>query len=539
MPLFGPPGERISYTVYDGPEGAPLLVLVHGFTASAASFDANIQGLRKRFTVVTAELLGHGDSDAPADPDAYGPRKAVVRLLRLFSELGYGRVLLCGHSLGAALALRLALEAPESLSGLILINSNSAAGTPEWREQVRPRMAELASRVRAEGTGFLRDTRLYPAQSKHLDEHSRELLVQSFDRLTPEGVAGTAEALTVDVNAFEHVPELRVPTLVVLGDRDADFVRTAPGLLAQMPAGIARLVQLHGAGHAANIEQPEAFEAAVIGFATEVGVLDPLPAPRAATRGETRYLALSGAGAVLVLGGLALLVGAFFFHGSNSDNSQIAAAAPGPSVTTSGAATSAEATPTPVQLVLGTRSAGPALLTATAAAQPAATNSPSVQPPATKTSTTAAATAQATSTPARTATRAATSTPAPTAVDTPTPAPTAVAPTDTPAPEPTATASPSGPRASISSRDGTHASPGGTLTFTDASSPTNDVQQESWSVSSGATIVDGTNTAAIVVSFPEKGCYTVSLTVTFRNHPGTMTASQVVTTGEGLSCSGG
>ena len=277
-------------------------MLVHGFTASAASFDANIQGLRKRFTVVTAELLGHGDSDAPADPDAYGPRKAVVRLLRLFSELGYGRVLLCGHSLGAALALRLALEAPESLSGLILINSNSAAGTPEWREQVRPRMDELAARVRAEGTGFLRDTRLYPAQSKRLDERSRALLVQSFDRLTPEGVAGTAEALTVDVNAFEHVPELRVPTLVVLGDRDADFVRTAPGLLAQMPAGIARLVQLHGAGHAANIEQPEAFEAAVIGFATEVGVLDPLPAPRAVARGETRYLALSGAGAVLVLG---------------------------------------------------------------------------------------------------------------------------------------------------------------------------------------------------------------------------------------------
>ena len=203
---------------------------------------------------------------------------------------------------------------------------------------------------------------------------------------------------------------------------------------------------------------------------------------------------------------------------------------------TSAPTTPGEATPTPIQLVLGTRSAGPAFLTATAAAQSSATTSATAQPSATKPGTAVSATAAATNTPARTATRASTSTPVPTAADTPTPAPTA-APTDTP--EPTATATPSGPHASISSRDGTHASPGGTLTFTDASSPTSDVQQESWSVSSGATIVDGTNTAAIVVSFAEKGCYTVSLTVTFRNHPGTISASQVVTTGEGLSCSGG
>ena len=534
MPLFGPPGERISYTVYDGPAGAPLLVLVHGFTASAASFDANIAGLRERFTVVTAELLGHGDSDAPANADAYGPRKAVVRLLRLFSELGYGRVLLCGHSLGAALALRLALEAPESLSGLILINSNSAAGTPEWRDQVRPRMAELATRVRAEGTDFLKGTRLYPAQSKHLDERSRELLVASFDRLTPEGVAGTAEALTVDVNAFEHIHELKVPTLVVLGDRDADFVRTAPGLLAQMPEGIARLVQLHGAGHAANIEQPEAFEAAVIDFATDIGALDALPVVKADVAGhDARNLALTGAGAVLVLGGLALLVGAFFFRGSNSNNAQIAVAAPGTAVA-SAASSDGFATPTPFQLVAGTRSAGPGLLTATAlavAAQAAASASP--QPSAINVGT---------STPAVTATQTPTpSTPTRTATATPTTSPPAAptAATATPSSAPAATATPSGPRAVVSSRDGNKASPGGTLTFTDASSPAGGVLQESWTVSAGASVVDGTNTAAIVVRFPNAGCYTVSLTVTFRNHPGTMSSSQVVTVGDGLSCSGG
>ncbi|MGH2633770.1 MAG: hypothetical protein ACRDG3_10210, partial [Tepidiformaceae bacterium] len=125
-----------------------------------------------------------------------------------------------------------------------------------------------------------------------------------------------------------------------------------------------------------------------------------------------------------------------------------------------------------------------------------------------------------------------------TTANTPTSAPTAVA-TNTPPPAPSATATPSGPRALVSSRDGTHTSPGGTLTFTDASSPVDDVQQESWSLSPGATMVDGTNTAAVVVNFPTAGCYTVSLTVTFRSRPGTMSSSQVVTVGDGLACSGG
>lgn len=530
MPLFGPRGERISYTVYDGPEGAPLLVLVHGFTASAASFDANIDGLRKRFTVVTAELLGHGDSDAPQDPDAYGPRKAVVRLLRLFSALGYGRVLLCGHSLGAALALRLALEAPESLSGLVLINSNSAAGTPEWREAVRPRMEQMAARVRAEGTGFLRETRLYPAHSKRLDEHSRQLLVESFDRLTPQGVAGTAEALTVEVNAFEHIPELKVPTLVVVGDRDAEFVRSLPGLLAQMPQHLTRLVQLNGAGHAANIEQPEAFESALIDFATDIGVLEPLPAAKSPEPVHNlRNLALTGTGAALVLAGLGLLVSAFFFRGSKSNSTQNVAAAPATSATAMTGSSTA-ATPTPFELVAGTRSAGPGLLTATAAAQAGAASPTSPATPSPVPATSSATAPRPTSTPTHTATPA--STPTPTAPSTSTS-------TSTPVPTPPSTATPSGPRALVSSRDGTHTTPGGTLTFTDASSPVSDVLQESWGLSPGAVMVDGTNTAAIVVRFPTAGCYTVSLTVGFRGVPGTMTSSQVVTVGDGLACSGG
>ncbi|MCL6645611.1 MAG: alpha/beta fold hydrolase, partial [Dehalococcoidia bacterium] len=275
MPLYGEPGQRIAYERYPHAGGGPPIYLLHGFTASASSFAANIAALREQFTVVTVELLGHGGSDAPDDPALYGPGPAVERILGLMDALGDERVLLCGHSLGGAVAVQCALAAPERFAGLVIINSASAAGTPAWAEAARAGMAELAARVRAEGTGFLKRTRLYPAHSRRLDERSRELLTRDFDRLTPAGLAGTAEGLIPFVNAFERLPELQVPVLVVAGQRDRDFMEVLPGFLAQLPHGLARVVELPEAGHAANLEQPREFEAAVVGFAREIGYLPP------------------------------------------------------------------------------------------------------------------------------------------------------------------------------------------------------------------------------------------------------------------------
>jgi haloacetate dehalogenase len=74
---------------------------------------ANLLGLVERFTVITADLLGHGGSDAPDDAALYTPAAAIARLAGLLDDLGFERTLVCGHSLGGALALRFALDAPE------------------------------------------------------------------------------------------------------------------------------------------------------------------------------------------------------------------------------------------------------------------------------------------------------------------------------------------------------------------------------------------------------------------------------------------
>ncbi len=345
MPLFGAPGERIGYELYSHPDGAPPLVLIHGFTASKASFEANLAGLREHFTVITVELLGHGNSDAPDDAIFYRPERAIRRLLQLFDHLGYNRVLICGHSLGGALALRLALDAPEWVAGLVVINSSSAAGTPEWRDAARPRMEEMAARVRAEGTDFMKQTRLYPAHSKRLDPLSKELLTRDFDRLQPAGVAGTAESLVIDVNAWERHPTLGVPFLLVVGERDADFAPNASSFLARFPQDLVREVDLPAAGHAANIEQPAEFDAAVVDFAHDIGYLR-----KPAVEGNKVLTALGG---VLVVAGLGLLAAAVLINrGGGDNNDQLLAAAPDATQSAGGA-------PTQVAQVAGTSAAGP------------------------------------------------------------------------------------------------------------------------------------------------------------------------------------
>lgn len=500
MPLFGAPGQRIGYEVYPHPQDAPPLVLLHGFTASSASFEANLDGLREHFTVVTVELLGHGASDAPIASAAYAPEQAIRRLVNLFDHLGYGQVLLCGHSLGGALALRFALDVPERVAGLVVINSSSAAGSPEWRETARAGMLEMAARVRAEGTAFLKRTRLYPAHSRRLDPISKDLLTRDFDRIQPAGLAGTAESLVVDVNAYERHGELDVPMLLVVGDRDADFAPNAATFASRFPVGLVRVAHLSEAGHAANIEQPREFEAAVTGFARLIGYLPAAPA-RAGGLATTRLMTTLGG--ALVVAGLGLLAAAIFMNGGDSGGDAPLLAAPAPAEDTPAAV----ATPTPEEATAGTRTAGPVNAGgASASPSAAASPSPAPSPPATATPTT------------RPAGQAA-------PANTPTPAPTAT-PTEEPTPEPTAT--PAEPYAAISGP--ATAGVGETAVFYDASSPQASVLKQTWTTPSGTV----SWVAGVSESFPAPGCYTVSLTVLFQGGA-SQTASHAVSVG-GASC---
>jgi hypothetical protein len=294
--------------------------------------------------------------------------------------------------------------------------------------------------------------------------------------------------------------------LLVVGDRDADFAPNAAAFASRFPVGMVRVAHLPEAGHAANIEQPREFEAAITGFARLIGYLPAMPARAGGVAGPRLMTTLGGA---LVVGGIGLLAAAIFLNGGDGGGDSPLLAAPAPAEDTPVAAT-----PTPEEATAGTRTAGP-LNAGGAGASPSAAASPTAIPTATGTTLPATATATPTTRPAGQAAPA----------NTPTPAPTAT-PTEEPTPEPTAT--PTGPYAAISGP--TAAEVGEPAVFYDASAPHDEVLKQTWTTPTGTV----SWVAGVSVSFPSPGCYTVALTALFKDGT-SQTASHAVSVG-GVSC---
>ncbi|HKE76270.1 MAG TPA: alpha/beta fold hydrolase [Acidimicrobiales bacterium] len=246
--LERPDGTRLAYTVHhpDGP-GTPLL-LSHGFGATSAMWGPNVAALAADRPVVTWDFRGHGASDAPDDPDAYSEDAIVADIDALLDATGAERAALGGMSLGGYLTLAYHRAHPDRVAALILVDTGPGFRDGEARARWN-RMAEGYARA-IEADGLPRRTpELAVARHRHLRgvvHTARRVLVQADDRV------------------MASLPTIAVPTLVVVGEDDAGY-RAGSAYMAERIPG-ARLVVVPGAGHAANMERPAAFDAAVAGF---------------------------------------------------------------------------------------------------------------------------------------------------------------------------------------------------------------------------------------------------------------------------------
>jgi pimeloyl-ACP methyl ester carboxylesterase len=241
-------GVRIAYTVHHpGGAGTPL-VLSHGFAATSGMWDPNIPALTADRPVVAWDLRGHGQSDAPADPAAYSQEASIGDIDALLDVLGSHRAVLAGMSLGGYLTLAYRLAHPDRVAGLVLVDTGPGFRNPEARERWN-RMAEGFARA-IERDGALSGSREV-AQAHHRD---------------PRGLVHTARRTLVqrDDRVLSSLGSVAVPTLVVVGADDHDFLAGSEYMASRIPG--ARKVVLPDAGHAANLDQPALFDAAVTEF---------------------------------------------------------------------------------------------------------------------------------------------------------------------------------------------------------------------------------------------------------------------------------
>ncbi|MDO8613988.1 MAG: alpha/beta hydrolase [Dehalococcoidia bacterium] len=243
--------------------GGPFLLLVHGMLSSRAQWLPNLAALSAVCRPVVVELLGHGRSPTPDDPALYTPAHYVAEFERIRLALGTERWFVCGQSLGAALTLRYALDDPDHVIAQVFTNSNSALAGDEWVERVRPVIEAQARRLETEGRSLLDRRPLNPGRSHRLSPEARAALTTDYALHTPRGIAYTGLYTVPDSSVRSRLGENRVPTLLVVGEREERFREHR--LFAERTMPMLEVVGLD-AGHAVNLETPEEFNRAVTAF---------------------------------------------------------------------------------------------------------------------------------------------------------------------------------------------------------------------------------------------------------------------------------
>jgi 2-succinyl-6-hydroxy-2,4-cyclohexadiene-1-carboxylate synthase len=247
----------------------PALVLLHGFTGSATTWEPHLPVFARDFDTVAIDLLGHGASAVPAEPARYRMEHAVADLTSLLDRLGIARAAWLGYSMGGRIALRVAVAQRAKVAALVLEGASPGiADAAERATRVQSDEA-LADFVEREGMEAFVDRwerlPLFASQTR-LPAATREALHRQRLANDPVGLANSLRGLGQGVQEPLHdrLGEVEASSLLVAGEEDEKFRGLAAEMSSAMPA--ARVAVVAGAGHAPHLEQPETFQRIVFDF---------------------------------------------------------------------------------------------------------------------------------------------------------------------------------------------------------------------------------------------------------------------------------
>ncbi len=253
MPTAELNGFEIGYDAY----GDGLAVLfTHGYQASRRMWEAQRDALEPRNKMIAWDLRGHGESGIADDPAQYSHDLLLADMLALLAHVGAPEAVLVGHSLGGFASLRFYLEHPDVVKALVLFGSGPGFRDPEARAKWNEMAERFAGGMEKRGLELLKRASEEVSTAVHrsaqaLAHASRGMLAQQDSRV------------------MDAITNIDVPTLVLVGSEDKQFLGSSEYMAKKIPG--ARLEVIEGGAHAANMQQPEAFNAALVSF------LDGLP----------------------------------------------------------------------------------------------------------------------------------------------------------------------------------------------------------------------------------------------------------------------
>ena len=248
MPKLNRDGVQIYYEVHG--EG-PVILLSHGYSSTSGMWKGQIEPLSKTHKLVTWDMRGHGQSDYPADQAAYSEEATVADMAALLDAVGARKAIIGGLSLGGYMSLAFNRVHPDRVEALLIFDTGPGYRNDEAREGWNRTSIARAERFERDGLSVLGNA-------------SAE--VRIVTHRSADGLAKAARGMLTqrNPNVINSLPTIGVPALVVVGANDTPFIAASDYMAAKIPG--AKKVVIPGAGHAANIDQPEAFNRAVVEF---------------------------------------------------------------------------------------------------------------------------------------------------------------------------------------------------------------------------------------------------------------------------------
>ena len=247
MPELDRDGVPIHYEVTGS---GPVVLFSHGYSATADMWRPQLEPIGSRYTLVTWDMRGHGSSGDPEDPDQYSEEHTVADMVAILDAVGAEKAAVGGLSLGGYMSLAFHRVHAERVAALLLFDTGPGYRNDEARDGWNANAYKTADRLEERG----------------LDGIRRGAEAREARHRSAKGLAHAARGMLAqrDARVMDHLEKVDIPTLVLVGADDEPFLKATDVMAAKIPG--ATKVTIPDAGHAANIDQPEHFNDAVLAF---------------------------------------------------------------------------------------------------------------------------------------------------------------------------------------------------------------------------------------------------------------------------------
>ena len=251
-----------------GAESRPAILLIHGYTGNARNWVLQIKPLIEAgWHCLSADSPGHGLSSAPTDLAAYEFGNVADLFHQLAVALDFGPVVICGHSMGGAIAEEYAVRFPADVRALVLVDSAGGASGPE-RAEMGDDIEALRAAHAVGGMGAVYDRLLsigarLPQPTLSLAQ--AQLLRDEFAKTSWVGYEYAGLALRTRRETLTRLAGWHKPTLIIHGENESVGLKKVAADLASAITN-AESVVIPRAGHNPQLDNPEEFNKVLLNF---------------------------------------------------------------------------------------------------------------------------------------------------------------------------------------------------------------------------------------------------------------------------------